>query len=106
MIKAKNKNKNNSTYLKLLTREVLKHIKNAQGGPLISVFGVVSSFNRDFSFASNFSRQKNNENIAICLYKFCTQTDNHLVMSRTKTEPEDRQGAVYKIKCCDCKNKP
>ena len=23
-------------------------------------------------------------------------------MSRTKTKPEDRQGAVYKIKCRDC----
>ena len=33
----------------------------------------------DFSFASNFSCQKNNENIAIYLYKCCTQTDNHLV---------------------------
>ena len=23
-------------------------------------------------------------------------------MSRTKTKAEDRQAAVYKIKCCDC----
>ena len=40
------------------------HIKKAQGGPLISVFGVVSGFNSNFSFFTlNFSFQKNNKNI-------------------------------------------
>ena len=35
------------------------HIRNAQGGPLISVFDLVSSFNSNFSFTLNFSFQKN-----------------------------------------------
>ena len=39
------------------------HIKKAQGGPLIDVFGVVSGFNSTFSFTLNFSFQNNNENI-------------------------------------------
>ena len=39
------------------------HIKKAQGGPLIYVFGVVSGFNSNFSFTLSFSFQKNNENI-------------------------------------------
>ena len=36
------------------------------------------------------------------------QTDYHFtttafkLMSKDKDRPEDRQGAVYKIKCCDC----
>ena len=40
-IQAEQKNKTKqkkSTYLKSLTREVTMHIRNAQGGPLISVF--------------------------------------------------------------------
>ena len=40
-------------------------------------------------------------------YTCCTQTDNHLTTTiltnvKDKDKPEDRQGAVYKIKCCDC----
>ena len=36
------------------------HIRNAQGGPLISVFDLVSGFNSNFStFTLNFSFQKN-----------------------------------------------
>ena len=53
----------NSTYLRSLTREVTTHIRNVQGGPLISVFGVVFGFNSDFSFTLNFSFQKNNEDV-------------------------------------------
>ena len=35
----------------------------------------------------------------------CTQTDNHFTATayvKDKHKPEDRQGAVYKIKCFDC----
>ena len=35
------------------------HIRNAQGGPLISVFDLVCGFNSNFSFTLNFSFQKN-----------------------------------------------
>ena len=35
------------------------HIRNAQGGPLISVFHLVSGFISNFSFTLNFSFQKN-----------------------------------------------
>ena len=35
------------------------HIRNAQGGPLISVFDLVSGFISNFSFTMNFSFQKN-----------------------------------------------
>ena len=59
----KQNKKKNSTYLRSLTREVTTHIRNVQGGPLISVFGVVFGFNGDFSFTLNFSFQKNNEDI-------------------------------------------
>ena len=61
--KQKKTTKKNITYLSSLTREVTTHIRNVQGGPLISVFGVVSGFNSDFSFTLNFSFQKNNEDI-------------------------------------------
>ena len=34
----------------------------------------------------------------------CTQTDNHFTSTnfKNKDKLEDRQGAVYTIKCCDC----
>ena len=35
------------------------HIRNAQGGPLMSVFDLVCGFNRNFSFTLNFSFRKN-----------------------------------------------
>ena len=41
-------------------------------------------------------------------YTCCTQTHNHGTLQRLltkvkdKDKPEDKQGAVYKIKCCDC----
>ena len=35
------------------------HIRNALGGPLISVFDLVSGFNSNFSFTLSFSFQKN-----------------------------------------------
>ena len=38
--------------LRRLTYEITTHIKNAQGGPLVSVFGVVSGFNCKLSFTS------------------------------------------------------
>ena len=59
--KAEKQNKTKkSTYLKSLTREVSMHIRNAQGGPLIYVFDLVSGFNSSFStFTLNFSFQKN-----------------------------------------------
>ena len=58
--KAEKQNKTKkSTYLKSLTREVTMHIRNAQGGPLISVFDLASGFNSNFSFTLNFSFQKN-----------------------------------------------
>ena len=50
------------TYLRS-TREVTTHIRNVQGGPLISVFGVVSGINSDYSFTLNFSFQKIKEDI-------------------------------------------
>ena len=63
LIQAKQKKKTAHAYLKSITREVTTHIRNAQGGPLISVFRMVSSFNSNFSFTLNFSFQKNNEDI-------------------------------------------
>ena len=41
----------------------------------------------------------------ILQYTCCTQTDIQwrlLANFKDKDKPEDRQGAVYKIKCCDC----
>ena len=58
--KQKNKTKQKKKYiLKSLTREVTMHIRNAQGGPLISVFDLVSGFISNFSFTMNFSFRKN-----------------------------------------------
>ena len=58
--KAEKQNKTRkSTYLNSLTREVTMHIRNAQGGPPIFVFDLVSGFNSNFSFTMNFSFQKN-----------------------------------------------
>ena len=38
------------------------------------------------------------------IYTCCTQTDNHFTSTnfKNKDKLEDRQGAVYTIKCCDC----
>ena len=43
------------------------HIGNAQGGPLISVFDLVSGFNSNFSFTLNFSFQKNQRLLLIVI---------------------------------------
>ena len=57
--KNKTKQKKSHNYLKSLTQEVTMHIRNAQGGPLMSVFDLVCGFNRNFSFTLNFSFRKN-----------------------------------------------
>ena len=51
----KNKFKKKHTF-EILTREATTHIRNAQGDTLVSLFGVVSVYDRNFSFISFSAR--------------------------------------------------
>ena len=58
----KNKKKNNNS-ARLLNYYKSTLIRNAQGGPLISVFVKISVCYCNFSFALDFNFQENNENL-------------------------------------------
>ena len=65
----KNKQKNNNS-ARLLNYYKSTLIRNAQGGPLISVFVKISVCYCNFSFALDFNFQENNENFQLWGLKF------------------------------------